>query len=84
MPRDPRALLPAEIRTPANRSPPEPMLSWAFLPLQSVSRPPSGRLPDPFPPALSTTHLGEIGHTALQGFVARAGRTTLRRAEQLS
>jgi hypothetical protein len=29
MPRDSRALLPAEIRTTANRSPPKPMLSWA-------------------------------------------------------
>jgi hypothetical protein len=37
MPRDSRALLPAKIRTPVDRGPPEPMLSWAFTPLQSVS-----------------------------------------------
>jgi hypothetical protein len=40
MPRDSRALLPAEIRTPRDRSPREPMLSWALSPLQSVSRSP--------------------------------------------
>jgi hypothetical protein len=30
MPRGSRALLPAEIRTPPNRSPGWPMLSWVF------------------------------------------------------
>jgi hypothetical protein len=38
MPRSSRALLPAEIRSSPGRSSAKPMLSWAFLPLQSVSR----------------------------------------------
>jgi hypothetical protein len=50
------------------------MLSWAFLPLQSVSRSPWVRLPEPFLPALSTSVLGEAGRAALQGLAARSGR----------
>jgi hypothetical protein len=40
MPRDFRALLPAKIRTPKNRSSRKPILSWAFQPLQSIPRQP--------------------------------------------
>jgi hypothetical protein len=84
MPRGSRALLPAEIRTPASRSSPKPMLSWAFLPLQSVPRLPWVRLPGPFLPALFTPALREVGRAALQGLTARSSRTAPRRTVRLS
>jgi hypothetical protein len=49
-----------------------------FLPLQSVSRLPWGRLPVPFPPALYPPPLGETGRAALQGLAGRPGRSNPR------
>jgi hypothetical protein len=60
------------------------MLSWAFRPLQSVSRSPWGRLPGPFLPALSTPSLGEVERAALQGLAARPGRSAPRGTDRLS
>jgi hypothetical protein len=77
MPRSSRALLPARIRTHPSRGRGGPMLSWAFLPLQSVPRPPWGRLPAPFPHALSAPGLREIERAALQGVGERPSRTPL-------
>jgi hypothetical protein len=37
MPRNSRALLSAEIRTAANRGPPQPLLSWAFRRFETLS-----------------------------------------------
>jgi hypothetical protein len=84
MPRSSRALLPAEIRSSPGRSSPKPMLSWAFLPLQSVPRSPWVRLPEPFLPALLTPSLGEVGRSALQGLAARPGRSAPRGTDRLS
>jgi hypothetical protein len=38
MPRSFRDLIPAEIRTLANRGPPGPILSWAFVPFEAIAR----------------------------------------------
>jgi hypothetical protein len=84
MPRSSRTLLPAEIRASAGRSSPKSMLSWVLTPLQSVSRSPWVRLPEPFLPALPTPALREVEHTALQGFAARLGRPAPRGTGRLS
>jgi hypothetical protein len=72
-----RALLPARIRTRPGRSPGAGRYSLGLCaPLESVPRPPWGRLPVPFPPALPSTALGESGRTALQGLADdQAGRS---------
>jgi hypothetical protein len=77
LPRSSRALLPARIRTRPGRSPGAGRYSLGLCaPLESVPRPPWGRLPVPFPPALPSTALGESGRTALQGLADdQAGRS---------
>jgi hypothetical protein len=75
MPRSFRALLPVEIRTGQGpKATDQPLLSWAFAPLQSIPRSPWSRLPDSFLPALSTTILVEDDGAALQGLPELTGR----------
>lgn len=68
----------------ADRGPLRPMLSWAFLPLQSDPREARTRLPGHIPPALRPAVLGEDGESALQGLCTHAGRPNPRGIDQLS
>jgi hypothetical protein len=78
MPRDSRALLPAEIRTPPGRSRTRADTLLGFLPpLQSVPFVPGNQLPGPFPHALCPPDLREVRWPALQGVDEHSGRPPL-------